>query len=255
MFNYSGNRSNSAGCIKAFPLRVPATATALALVMALSQAAHASVNPQSPRDLTSTSKRPQTSNTAAPQQTLTEVVVSGRREAIISADRIEKHANTIVDVVVANKAGLLPDNSVTEVLQRVSGVTMTRFSALNDPDHLSDQGTSVQIRGLSDVAARLNGQDIFSAGSGGGLSFSAIPPELLKAVEVYKDETSNLIEGGSGGQVDLITHMPFDYSPGLHVSGTVSGNWGDLSKTAEPAVSALATDNWRGPWGRFGALV
>ena len=256
MSNHSGNRSNSAqGCNKAIPLRVPATATALALVMALSQTAHASAKPQSPQDLNSASKRESNSKNAFPQQTLTEVVVSARRQAIISADRIEKHSDTIVDVVVANKAGLLPDNSVTEVLQRVSGVTMSRFAALNDPDHLSDQGTSVQIRGLSDVAARLNGQDIFSAGSGGGLSFSAIPPELLKAVEVYKDETSNLIEGGSGGQVDLITHMPFDYSPGLHVSGTVSGNWGDLSKQAEPAVSALATDNWRGPWGRFGALV
>ncbi|MHB8812119.1 MAG: TonB-dependent receptor [Steroidobacteraceae bacterium] len=186
---------------------------------------------------------------------LSEVVVTARKRAIMNADTRKKNSETIVDSVVADQAGLLPDNSVTEVLQRVSGVTMVRFAALNDPDHLTDEGSGIQIRGLSDVAARLNGRDVFSASSSGGLSFGDVTPELLKAVDVYKSVTSDLIEGGSGGQVDLVTRMPFDYDPGLKLEGSVSGNYGDLSKKVDPGASVLLSDRWRGPWGDVGALV
>ena len=43
---------------------------------------------------------------------------------------------------------MLPDNSIAEVLQRVSGVTIVRFSALGDPDHFSAEGSGVQVRGF-----------------------------------------------------------------------------------------------------------
>lgn len=245
--NHHHRKSN--GGAPGISLRVPAAASALALVLAVS-AAHAQT--------ASTQDGPAPGDkvkTAASTSILQEVTVTARRQAIANADKIQKQSETIVDAVVADQAGLLPDKSVTEVLQRVSGVTMVRFAALNDPDHLSDEGTSVQIRGLSDVAARLNGRDIFSATNGGGLDFNAITPELLKAVVVYKSVTPDLIEGGSGGQIDLITHMPFDFSPGLHMDGSVSEEYGDLRRKADPGASALATDSWRGPFGRFGVLV
>jgi len=125
---------------------------------------------------------------------LGEVMITARRAALATADERKKDAETVVDSVVADEAGLLPDNSVTEVLQRVSGVTMVRFSALNDPDHYSSEGSGIQVRGLSSVAARLNGRDVFSANNAGGLSFQDVTPELLAAVDVYKSVTADLIE-------------------------------------------------------------
>jgi len=187
---------------------------------------------------------------------LEEVVVTARREALISAENRKKNADSIVDSVVADEAGLLPDNSVTEVLQRVSGVTMVRFAALGDPDHYSVEGSGIQVRGLSGVDARLNGREVFSANNAGGLSFGDVTPELLQAVDVYKSATADLIEGGSGGQVDLRTKMPFDFAnDGLQFQASASGNYGDLAKKAEPGASFMLSDRWHGPWGDFGALV
>src|SRR5690349_2475415 len=56
---------------------------------------------------------------AATDDTL--VIVTARRKALQSAIQIKKNSDTIVDSIVADEAGKLPDNSITEVLQRVSG--------------------------------------------------------------------------------------------------------------------------------------
>ena len=187
---------------------------------------------------------------------LGEITITARRIALKNADDRKKNSESMIDSVVADEAGLLPDNSVTEVLQRVAGVTMVRFAALNDPDHYSDEGSGIQVRGLSGVDARLNGREVFSANTGQGLSFGDVTPELLAAVDVYKSATADLIEGGSGGQVDLRTRMPFDFDPGLQFQATVNGNYGDLAKKTDPGASFLLSDRWvGGPWGDFGALV
>ena len=139
------------------------------------------------------------------------IVVSARREALQNATERKKNAESIVDSVVADEAGMLPDNSITEVLQRVPGVTMSRFL---DADHTAIEGNGIQVRGMSGVAARLNGREIFSANGGNGLSWADVTPELMAAVDVYKSPTADQIEGGLGGQVDLRTKMPFDYDGG-----------------------------------------
>jgi hypothetical protein len=145
---------------------------------------------------------------AAPTDALKEIIITGRRIALRNADDRKKNSESMIDSVVADEAGLLPDNSVTEVLQRVAGVTMVRFQAINDPDHFSVEGSGIQVRGLSGVAARLNGREVFSASVGQGLSFGDVTPELLAAVDVYKSATADLIEGGSGGQGLIHAALP-----------------------------------------------
>ena len=185
-------------------------------------------------------------------------MITARREALATADERKKDSETMIDSVVADEAGLLPDNSVTEcVATDIRCNHGALREALNDPDHYSADGAGIQVRGLSGVAARLNGREVFSANNAGGLSFGDVTPELLQAVDVYKSATADLIEGGSGGQVDLRTKMPFDFGPaaGLQAQATASGNYGDLAKKTDPGASFLLSDRWSGPWGDFGALV
>jgi hypothetical protein len=59
------------------------------------------------------------------------IVVTARRRTLDNAISIKKNADTIVGLVTAEEAGRLPDNSITEVLQRVPGVGLLRFSASN----------------------------------------------------------------------------------------------------------------------------
>ena len=183
-----------------------------------------------------------------------EVVVTGRRRAIESAIRRKERADSIIDSVVADDAGKLPDNSITEVLQRVPGVAIVRFAALGDPDRFSVEGSGVQVRGLSGVQTRLNGREIFGANSGRSLSFGDVTPELMAAVDVYKSPTADLIEGGTGGQIDLRTKMPFDFKKPSFL-GTVGLSRGDLARKADPSASFLITDRFDTSIGEIGVLL
>ena len=192
----------------------------------------------------------------APAATVTAevVVVTARRKALQTATERKKNADTIIDSIVADDAGKLPDTSLTEVLQRVAGVTITRFASLGSPDQFSFEGTGIQVRGLSGVTGLLNGREIYSANGGSGLNWGDVTPELMAAVDVYKESQADLLEGGLGGAVDLRTRMPFDYKkPEVDVSASAS--YSDFAQKTGPSASILATDRWDTPIGEVGALV
>src|SRR6185312_10173697 len=119
-------------------------------------------------------------------------------------------ADEVVDSVVAEDIGKLPERSVTEVLQRIVGVTMDR-SMPGDPQHYAVEGSGIAIRGLTYVRSELNGRDALSANGGRSLSFTDVPPELMSGVDVYKNPSAEQIEGGIGGLVNLRTALPFDF--------------------------------------------
>jgi hypothetical protein len=53
-------------------------------------------------------------------------------------------------------------------LQRVTGVTVTRFAASGDTTHFSAEPSGVIIRGLPQVRSEFNGRDSFNANSSRG---------------------------------------------------------------------------------------
>ena len=194
-----------------------------------------------------------TTGTAATKDD-TVVVVTARRRALQNATERKKNSDTMIESVVADEAGKLPDNSITEVLQRVSGVTIARFAALNDPDHFSAEGSGIQVRGLSGVTGTVNGREVFSANGGTGLQWGEVTPELMAAVDVYKANRADMIEGGTGGSIDLRTKMPFDYKK-ASIEGALGGSYGDYAKKATASGSLLATKRWDTPIGEIGILV
>ncbi|WP_353847611.1 TonB-dependent receptor [Sphingomonas sp.] len=183
-----------------------------------------------------------------------DIVVTGIRQSLANAQNIKRNADTIVDAITASDIGALPDRSVTEALQRVPGVAISRFAGSNDPDHFSVEGSGVNVRGLNFVRSEFNGRDTFSAGIGGqAINFSDVPAELLGSVEVYKNATAETIEGGLAGTVNLNTRKPFD-NKGLHIGVDAEANYGDFEKKWSPTGSILVSDTWQTNIGTFGLL-
>lgn len=192
---------------------------------------------------------------SAEPQTLAPVAVSGQRAALQSAQKLKQNAEEIVDSVVAEEAGKLPDKSITEVLQRVVGVTMNRNRGRGDPEHFSVEGGGISVRGLTWGASNLNGREMFSAGwPGRELSWADVPPELMAGVDVYKNPSAERIEGGVSGLVDLRTWLPFDFK---ETKGflTLKGNYAALGRKLSPGASGLYTTQWDAESGRWGVLV
>ena len=194
------------------------------------------------------------SDTVAETTNSDEIVVTGFRAALQSAQSRKENADSVIDSITAEDIGALPDRSVTEALQRVPGVTINRFSAGVDPDHFSVEGSGVTIRGLSYVGSRFNGRDAFSAGNGSGLSFADVPSELLAGVDVYKTPSADLIEGGIGGIVNLRTRLPFDQK-GLLIAGSAEINYGDFVRKSAPTFSGLISNRWSTGIGEIGLLA
>ncbi|MXO90877.1 TonB-dependent receptor [Altererythrobacter aquaemixtae] len=179
------------------------------------------------------------------------IVVSGFKAALDTAQDIKQNADTFVDVISAEDIGALPDRSVAEALQRVPGVNIGRFEKTTDPDRFSVEGTGVIVRGLPFVRSELNGRDIFSATGGRVLSFNDVSPELLGRVEVFKNVTSDMVEGGIAGTVNLVTRKPLD-NPGTRIAGTIEGNVGDLAEEWSPGFSILGSTTYEGDGGSIG---
>jgi TonB-dependent receptor len=183
------------------------------------------------------------------------IIVTGIRASLESAQNIKRNADTVVDAITAQDIGALPDRSVTEALQRVPGISINRFAGTNDPDHFSVEGSGVVIRGLNFVRSEFNGRDAFSAGVGGqALNFADVPSELLGSVEIFKNATAEMIEGGLAGTVNLNTRKPFD-NKGFHLGFSAEANYGDFAEEWTPTASLLVSNTWDTDFGTFGLLA
>jgi TonB-dependent receptor len=203
-----------------------------------------------PNDRTS-----QTTVQPAPAEDENAIVVTGIRQSLANSQNIKRNADTVVDAITAQDIGALPDRSVTEALQRVPGVSINRFAGSNDPDHFSVEGSGVQIRGLNFVRSEFNGRDSFSAGVGGqSINFADVPSELLGSVQVYKNTTADMIEGGLAGIVNLNTRLPFD-KKGLHMGFDIEANYTDMRKKWTPTGSILISDTFDTTFGTVGLLA
>ncbi len=187
-------------------------------------------------------------------QTIETVVVTGQRAALDSAIQLKKKAEEIVDSVSAEDVGKLPDNSVTEVLQRVAGVNITRIQTGGNSEDYVGEGTGITIRGLTNVVSQINGRDAFSSANGRNLAWEDVPPELMQGVDVYKSLSASLPEGGFGGIVNLRTRQPFDFD-GLTINATLTGNYADYSAAARFGGVGLISDRWHTKIGDMGLLL
>ncbi|QJR82278.1 TonB-dependent receptor [Alteromonas pelagimontana] len=173
------------------------------------------------------------------------IEVSGLRSSLASAVSRKQFSGQIVDSIIADDIGKLPDLNVAEALQRISGVQISRNRG---------EGSDVAIRGLTQVRTELNGRDIFSTTGGRSLSFEDVPSELLSGVDVYKNPSAEQIEGGIGGLINLRTRKPFDSDERL-ISATAQAIQYDLRDDVGANLSGLYSDRWDTDSGEFGFLI
>lgn len=196
----------------------------------------------------------QSQNAAGSSSQLEEVVVTGIREQLKSSQARKADAEEILDSITASDIGALPDRSVTEVLQRIPGLAIGRVPEARDADRIAVEGAGVTVRGLTWVRSELNGRSAFSAKKSRTLGFEDIPPELMAAVDVYKNPSAAMIEGGLSGNVDLRTRLPFD-SPDRVLAASAEYAVGDLASKERPSGSFLFSDRWNTGIGELGFLV
>ena len=219
------------------------------------EAAVAGTAPGSASNTTGTSGAAADAGNPTPDNERDEIVVTGIRQSLANAQNIKRNSATVVDAITAEDIGALPDRSVNEALQRVPGISISRFAAPSDSAHYSAQGSGVVIRGLSYVRGEFNGRDAFAAGGGREIGFNDIPASIVGSVEVFKNLTADLVEGGIAGTVNINTRKPFDSTKDL-IFMSAGMNVGDLRQRGAPELVGLVSKQFElGNGGRFGILA
>ncbi|HUQ12544.1 MAG TPA: TonB-dependent receptor [Steroidobacteraceae bacterium] len=189
--------------------------------------------------------------TANPQQAsagseeVETVVVTGVREALAKGLENKKENTQVIESIVAEDIGKLPDNNVVEALQRVTGVQITNRGG--------GEADGIVIRGLPDITTTWNGRNVFT-GVGRSLALQDIPANLISQIDVFKTRASDQIETGLAGQIDVRTRRPFDHD-GLQMSFNARAIQQEQRGETDPNLSFLVSNTWDGEDGRFGALI
>lgn len=153
---------------------------------------------------------------------LVEVMVKGSasKETDRSARGIEKNASSIENVLSANTIQLLPDVTVANALQRVSGVTVQRSA--------SGEGRYAIIRGMDQRynSTLVNGIKIPSPDPAFRfVPMDVFPSEMLERLEVIKALTPSMEGDAIGGVMNLVMKSAPDR---FVVSANVSGGFSTL---------------------------
>ena len=145
---------------------------------------------------------------------LEEVVVTGIRASLTSAETVKRNAVGVVDAINAEEMGKFPDQNLAEALARVTGVSIDRFN---------EEGSRITVRGMGPEfnLVTLNGRSMPTAG-GRSFDFNDLAAEGVSAVQVFKTSKAYLPTGGIGATVDIRTARPLDM-PGFHGSFSAKG--------------------------------
>ena len=163
-----------------------------------------------------------------------EVIVTGLRRGLMQSVDIKANSTSIVEAISAEDIGKLPDQSITDSLARLPGITAQRLNGRT-------QVLSVRGLGPDFTTALLNGRPQVSSGDNRGVEFDQYPSEMISSAVVYKTPNASLMGQGLAGTVDLRTIRPLQYGEQALVVNA-RYQWNDIS-----ALNNDAPDNgWRG---------
>ncbi|OUL58918.1 TonB-dependent receptor [Pseudoalteromonas ulvae] len=168
------------------------------------------------------------------------VEVTGIRGSTKASINTKRFASTQVDGISAEDIGKLPDVTIADSLQRITGVQIERTAG---------EGGPVAIRGLPQVDTTMNGEVFLSATTidSSGADFGDLPSQLFSGLDVYKSSEAKSSAAGISGSIDLHTRRPFDMTEGYTFAGGAEVTRGSISDETDPNVNGLFSyngDSW-----------
>ncbi|MFS2110333.1 TonB-dependent receptor [Sphingomonas sp. Sphisp140] len=173
-----------------------------------------------------------------------EIVVTAIRRSLETAAAIKQNSDQMIDSVVAEDIGKLPDVTAAESLARITGIQV---------DRAQGEASGTRLRGLPDLTTTYNGREIFTA-EGRAVALQDFPSASIARIDVYKSASANLIEPGIAGLIDVRSRMPFDFKTG-RIAGSVTGvHWYQSQKLGLDA-NLLVSQRWNTGLGEMGLLI
>lgn len=182
---------------------------------------------------TATTVNAQSDETSASSEDVVEVIqVRGLRGSLVKSMNEKRYADSVSDTISATDIGKLPDVTIADSLQRITGIQINRSGG---------EGSSVNIRGINQVGTTLNGEQMLSAGSVTSVQpdFTDIPSTMVSGLDVFKSREANMISSGMSGVINLRTYRPFDLEEGYTVNARVEATDGSMGDETDSLFSTF----------------
>lgn len=182
-----------------------------------------------------------------------EVVVTGVRASLDRALGQKRRADTIVDGISSEDIADFPDGNISESLQRIASVTITRNNGegeLVSIRGLAPQFTKVTLGGLPVLAVAVS--DDGNVQNGRATNFDVFPSELFTNALVYKTPSAEVSDGGLAGTIDLDVPRAFDFS-GRQIAASLAARHSSLGEETNPQGTLLFSDRFADD--KIGVLV
>jgi TonB-dependent receptor len=182
------------------------------------------------------------------------VIVQGFKSSLERALDVKRDSSSLLDSIEAEDIAKFPDLNLSEAIQRIPGVAISRDAG---------EGRQITVRGLGGSFTRtlINGMEALATSGGTGIigtnrtgafDFNVFDSDLFSNITVEKSASAQSEEGSLGATVKLRTAHPFDYR-GFVLVGSTKADHNSLSGSTSPRLSGLISDRFFD--GTLGMLV
>jgi TonB-dependent receptor len=184
---------------------------------------------------------------------LDEIVVTGLRGSLQASMTTKRDAVGVVDAINSEDIGKFPDSNLSESLQRITGISISRRDG--EGSQVTARGFGAQYNMVTLNGRMMPAADAFSGNAGvtRAFNFANLASEAVSAVEVYKTSKAQIATGGIGATVNIRTARPLDGDEGF--SGSVGAKavhdtTATVGDDVTPEVSGIFS--WASAERRFG---
>jgi TonB-dependent receptor len=146
---------------------------------------------------------------------LDEIVVTGLRGSLQASMTTKREAIGVVDAINSEDIGKFPDSNLSESLQRITGISISRRDG--EGSQITARGFGAQYNMVTLNGRMMPSADAFSGNAGvtRAFNFANLASEAVSAVEVYKTSKADIATGGIGATVNIRTARPLDGDTGF----------------------------------------
>ena len=139
-----------------------------------------------------------------------EIVVTGLRGSLKASMTTKRDAVGVVDAINSEDIGKFPDSNLSESLQRITGISISRRDG--EVSQITARGFGAEYNMVTLNGRMMPAADAFSgnAGVNRAFNFANLASEAVSAVEVYKTSKAEIATGGIGATVNIRTARPLD---------------------------------------------
>ena len=214
------------------------------------------------QDTTPAAQTAQTAPAASQAPPVETIEVTGLRLSLQKSMDIKRNADGIVDAVSATDIGQLPDKNVADALQRVPGINTIQSASAGSGGF--GENDRVQIRGTAPTLTQtlIDGHSISTgdwfildslSAASRSVSYDLLPVDIIDHISVVKSPQADLPEGGTAGNVNIVTPSPLSFADPITAKIQVGGAYNDLADRAGGQYNALL--GWKNDAGTLGVYV